>query len=99
MERVNAAFAFRRKLLDALGNPLRSVARYNLDVCKLLLGKLAVESLQDGFSVPLSCPRHGVRVVVDNNRDVLVPFLVAGFVNANAHKAVKPSCAIRFDVV
>ena len=49
--------------------------------------------------MPLGCPNYGARVVVDDDGNVLVPFLVAGFVYADIHEAVKPFGAIRFDDV
>ena len=45
------------------------------------------------------CPYVFVCIVVDNDRDVLVAFFVAGLVNADMYETVKPSGTLRLDVV
>lgn len=44
-------------------------------------------------------PYDRVGVVVDNDRDVLVAFLIAGLVNADVYKAVKPAGTFGFNVI
>ncbi len=44
-------------------------------------------------------PYNGIGVVVDDDCDVLMAFLIAGFVNADIYKSVQPSGAFRFDIV
>ena len=45
------------------------------------------------------CPDDRVVIVVDDDCNVLMTLLVAGLVNANVHEVVKPSGALRFDVI
>lgn len=44
-------------------------------------------------------PDHGVGIVVDNDCDVLVSFLVAGFIDVDVHEPVKTSGSFRFKVI
>ena len=79
MELVNATLTIRSEFVDALRDPLCAIASDDLDTLQLLWRQLAVEGFQDGLAVSLGCPDNAVRVVVDDDRDVLVPFLVAGW--------------------
>lgn len=51
------------------------------------------------IDVCFHCPYDCVCIVVDNDRDVLVVFFVAGLVNADIYETVKPSGTLRLDVV
>jgi hypothetical protein len=97
MELVNTSFAARSKFVHAVRDPLCSIARNDLDAGKLFLGQLPVERFQDRFAMPLSSPYNRVGVVVDNDRDVLVSFLVAGFVNADVYKIIKALGTLRLN--
>ena len=49
--------------------------------------------------MPLCCPDNGICIVVNDNRNVLVTFLIAGLINANVYKVIKSSGALRFNVI
>ena len=49
--------------------------------------------------MPLRRPYDCVRVMVDDDRDVLVAFLIAGLVNADIHKPVQSAGAFRLNHV
>jgi len=51
------------------------------------------------FAVPLCRPYNGIGVMVDDDRDVLMAFLITGLVNADIYKIVQPPGTFRINVV
>ena len=66
---------------------------------KLFRSQLAVKLLKNLLPMPLGSPNYRICIMVDNDRNVFMPLLVAGFVNADVHEVIKSSGAFRFDVV
>lgn len=99
MEGIHAAFTVRGEFIHAFGDPFRPVAGNYPDGRKLLWRGLPVKLRQDAFPMALRRPYNGIGVVVDDDCDVLMAFLIAGFVNADIYKSVQPSGAFRFDIV
>ena len=99
MKLVNAALTIWSEFIDALRDPLGAIAGNDLDAFQLFWRQLAVEGFQNGLAVSLRCPDNAVRVVVDDDRDVLVPLLVAGLINAYVYKVIEPAGAFRFDLI
>ena len=95
MERVNTALRLWAGLVDAFLYPLGAVPGYQLYIGKLLLGQKPEELCEHRLPVPFVSPDHLARVMVDDNRDVLVPFLVAGFIYANPGQVFKTCRGIR----
>lgn len=53
---------------------------------------------QNFFAKASTTPYHGVRVVVENNGQILMTFLVAGFINSDVHKPIKARRSSAFKV-
>ena len=99
MEGIDASFAVGGEFIHAFRDLLRPIAGDYPDRGKLLWRKLPVKLRQDTFAVPLRRPHDRVCIVVDDDRDVLVTFLIAGLVDADIHEIVKPSGTLRLNVV
>jgi hypothetical protein len=92
-------FLKRSELIDTLRDPSGAVPGNDLYAGELFRCQLAVKLLQDLLSVPLGCPDDRVRIVVDDDSDVLVPLLVAGLIDAYVYEIIKPAGALRFYVI
>ena len=99
MERINAAFAVRSKLVYTVGDPVCTVAGDDLDTGRLLIRQSFVELLENRSAVAVSYPDHDIGVVVNNDGDVLMPLAVAGLIDTDADKAIQPSGTFRFKVL
>ena len=99
VERVDAAPGVRAEVLRRVGNPPRAVTGDEEDRRALLFRQLAEEHLDDLLAVALVRPDDGVRVVVDDNRDVAVPLAITGLVDADPHEAVESFLHVGFELV
>ena len=99
MERIDIAVTARSKLVHSFCDPLCPVPGDHLDGGELLRSELPVKLYQDALSIPLRCPDNGIGIVVDDDSDILVSFLIAGLVDADIHKVIEPSGTLRFDLV
>lgn len=99
VERIDAAPGVRAEVLRRVGNPPRAVAGDEEDRRALLFRQLAEEHLDDLLAVALVRPYDGVRVVVDDNRDVAVPLAITGLVDADPHEAVESFLHVGFELV
>ena len=99
VERINTAFAFRGKLVDAVRDPAGSVSGHNLDAGKLFIREAFIKLLKHGFTVPVGDQDNRIGIMIYDNRDVLVAFLIAGLVDADIHQSVQASGPFRFQIV
>ncbi len=75
IERVNTAFAVRGEFIHAFRDPLCPVSGNYPDGGKLFRCDLLIKLCQDIFAMSLCRPYNGIGVVVNNDRDVLMPVL------------------------
>ena len=71
----------------------------DLDTGQLLVRQSLVELLENRPAVAVSHPDNGIGVVVNDDGDVLMPLVVAGFIDTDADKAIQPSGTFRFKVM
>ena len=99
MKGIDTSLAVRSKFVDAVCDPSGSVSGDHLNTGQLFVRKQLIELSEDGFPVALTNPDYGIGIVVDDDRDVLVPLLVAGLVNSNVDKTIKASGTFRLEVI
>ena len=58
-----------------------------------------MKTVRTGLALPLMCPDNGVGLVGYDHGDVLVPFAVAGLIDADNTKPVQTVMQIRLDVL
>ena len=99
MERVHATVSVRAVRLHAFGDPFRAVSGHDPDGRALFFGQLGEEQLQHLLAVAVMGPDDGVRVMVDDHRDVRMALAVAGLVDADVGKPVQPPLRVRLQIV
>ena len=99
VEGIDAAFAGRGEVIDTVCNPSGAVPGNDPNAGELFWCQLAVKLFQDLLSVSLGRPNDCVRIVVDNDSDVLMAFPVTGLVDTDVDKVVKASGTLRLDLV
>ena len=86
MERADAPARVRDVLFDARIDPLGPVATDELNRAALFLGQGLEKEIEDGFAVAIVDPDHFARVVVDDDRHVLVPLAERRLIHTDAHQ-------------
>ena len=99
MERIDAAVCVRAVFLRRVGDPPRAVPSDDEDCLALFRGQLVEEEVQHLLAVPFVRPDDGVRIVVDDGRDVAVALAVAGLVDADPDESVVALPHVRFEFV
>ena len=99
VEGIDAAFTVWSELIDTIRDPSCAVSGNDLYAGELLGCQLAVKLLQNFFAVSLGCPDDRIRIVIDDDRDVLVSLPVTGLIDTDVDKVVKASGSLRLDLV
>ena len=99
MERIHAPFCIGQIFIDAVGDPPCTVAGDDLDRGSLFFCKELEELLEHGLAVILPGLDYRVGIMIDNNGDVLMAFLIAGLIDADVDQPVKADVDIQFDIV
>ena len=89
VEGIDAAFAGRSELVDAIRDPSGTVPSNDPYAGQLPGCQLAVKLFQNLLAMSLGRPDDGIGIVIDNNGDVLVAFSVAGLVNTDVDNVIK----------
>ena len=97
MELVNAANTVGSEFIDALCDPFCTVTCDNLNACTLFFGELLIEFFKHRFPVTEGNPHHSVRVMIDDDSDVLMPLFVACLIYSDVDKIVQSMRDFRFD--
>ena len=89
MEWINAECCTGTVITDSIFDPLSTVTGNQLNAFPLRRCQFLKEALKYFLAESFSCPDYAIGIMVDNDGDVLVIFLVGGFVDSNFDEAVK----------
>ena len=89
MKRINTAFSIRTVFIYTVSYPPCSIGTDTADRFTLLFCKRIEEPLQYFLSIADTAPYDGVCIVVHDDGHILVPFLIACFVNSDVDKVFK----------
>ena len=86
VEGIDAAFTVWSELIDTIRDPSCAVSGNDLYAGELLGCQLAIKLLQNFFAVSLGCPDDRIRIVIDDDRDVLVSLPVTGLIDTDVDR-------------
>lgn len=89
MERVEAERRLRTVIRNGILDPPGSIARYQLNAFTLRRCQFLEEAFKHLPAKSLGRPDHCVRIVVDDNGDVLATLLVGSLINPDFNQSVK----------
>ena len=89
MERINAERRLRAVIRDSIFDPPGTVTGYQLNVFPLRWRQFPEEAFKHLFTEALRCPDHSIRIVVDDDSNVLVALLIGSLVDPDFHQTVK----------
>ncbi len=94
MERIDTSFTFGCVFVDALCDPLGSIAGNDFDRRQLFRCQAAIELFQYSFSMTFCSPYDGVRIMFYNNGDIFVALFIASLVDADIDQPIESSGAL-----
>ena len=85
MERIDTERRLRTVLRDSILDPPGAVAGYHLNAFPLRRRQFLEEAFKNLFTVAFGSPDHSVRIVVDDDSNVLVALLIGSLVDPDFH--------------
>ena len=89
MERVNAERRLRTVIRDSILDPPGTIAGYQLNVFPLRRRQFLEEAFKHLFTEALRRPDHSIRIVVDDDSNVLVALLIGSLIDPDFDQTVK----------
>ena len=89
MERVNAERRLMTVIRNSILDPPGTIAGYQLNAFPLRRRQFLEEALKHLFTEALRRPDHSIRIMVDDDSNVLVALLIGSLVDPDFHQTVK----------
>ena len=89
MERVNTGRRLRAVIRDGILDPPGTVTGYQLNVFPLRWRQFLEEPFKHLFTEAFGRPDHSIRIVIDDDSNVLVALLIGSLVDPDFHQTVK----------